>query len=159
MTIKLVKFKKNFITKTMIGWLNDKNLVRYSQQRFFKHTKVSCTKFYLDNLRNKNLYFAIFDGNRHIGNIRAVIDKFNSVADIGILIAYQDNGYGNIAWKKMMDILVKRGVRKITGGAMISNKAMIKIFTNNKMKLEYRKIKHFKLKSSYIDLVGYCYFS
>jgi hypothetical protein len=60
MTTKLVKFKKNFITKTMIGWLNDKNLVRYSQQRFFKHTKVSCTKFYLDNLRNKNLYFAIF---------------------------------------------------------------------------------------------------
>ena len=159
MTIKLVKFKKNFITKTMIGWLNDKNLVRYSQQRFFKHTKVSCTKFYLDNLRNKNLYFAIFDENRHVVNARAVIDKFNSVADISILIAYQDHGYGNSAWKKMMNILVKRGVRKITGGAMITNKAMIKIFINNRMKLEYRKIKHFKLQSSYIDLVGYYYFS
>ena len=159
MTIKLVEFKKNFITKTMIDWLNDKNLMRYSEQRFFKHTKDSCIKFYLDNLRNKNLYYAIFDENRHIGNVRAVIDKFNSVADIGILIAYQDNGYGNIAWKKMMNILVKRGVRKITGGAMIVNKAMIKIFTNNRMKLEYRKIKHFKFQSSYIDLVGYCYFS
>ena len=97
MNIKLVKFKKNFITKTMIDWLNDKNLMRYSVQRFFKHSKVSCIKFYLDNLRNKNLYYAIFDGNRHVGNVRAVIDKFNSVADIGILIAYQDKGYGNIA--------------------------------------------------------------
>ena len=159
MAIKLVKFKKRFITKTMIGWLNDKNLMRYSEQRYFKHTKVSCIKFYLDSLCNKNLYYAILDKNRHVGNIRAVIDKFNSVADIGILIAYQDKGYGNIAWKKMMNILVKRGVRKITGGAMIANKAMIRIFKNNRMKLEYKKIKHFKLQKKFIDLVGYCYFS
>jgi RimJ/RimL family protein N-acetyltransferase len=159
MNIKLVKFKKKFITKTMIGWLNDKNLMRYSEQRYLKHTKVSCIKFYLDNLRNKNLYYAILDENRHVGNIRAVIDKFNSVADIGILIAYQDHGYGNIAWKKIMNILVKKGVRKITGGAMKANKAMIKIFLNNGMKLEYRKIKHFKLQCSYTDLVGYYYFS
>ncbi len=159
MNIKLVKFKKNFITKTMIDWLNDKSLMRYSEQRFFKHSKVSCIKFYLDNLRNKNLYYAIFDKNRHIGNIRAVIDKFNSVADIGILIAYQNKGYGNIAWKKMMNILEKRGVRKITGETMIANKAMIRIFKNNRMKLEYKKIKHFKLQKKFIDLVGYCYFS
>jgi hypothetical protein len=145
MNIKLVKFKKKFITKTMIGWLNDKNLMRYSEQRYLKHTKVSCIKFYLDNLRNKNLYYAILDENRHVGNIRAVIDKFNSVADI--------------AWKKIMNILVKKGVRKITGGAMKANKAMIKIFLNNGMKLEYRKIKHFKLQCSYTDLVGYYYFS
>ena len=159
MAIKLVKFKKRFITKTMIGWLNDKNLMRYSEQRYFKHTKVSCIKFYLDNLRNKNLYYAIFDENRHVGNVRAVIDKFNSVADIGILIAYQDNGYGNIAWKKMMNILEKRGVRKITGGTMIANKAMIRIFKNNKMKIEYKKTKHFKLQKKFVDLVSYCYFS
>ena len=125
MNIKLVKFKKNFIKKTMIDWLNDKNLMRYSEQRFFKHSKVSCMKFYLDNLRNKNLYYAIFDENRHVGNIRAVIDKFNTIADISILIAYQGKGYGNIAWKKMMNILLKSGVRKITVGAMIVNKAMI----------------------------------
>ena len=159
MTIKLVKFKKKFITKAMISWLNDKNLMRYSEQRFFKHTRASCIKFYSDNLRSNNLYYAIFDENRHIGNIRVVVDKFNSVADIGILIAYQNHGYGNIAWKKIMNILVKKGVRKITGGAMITNKAMIKIFTNHRMKLEFRKIKHFKLQSSYVDLVSYYYFS
>jgi RimJ/RimL family protein N-acetyltransferase len=159
MTIKLVKFKKKFITKAMISWLNDKNLMRYSEQRFFKHTRASCIKFYSDNLRSNNLYYAIFDENRHIGNIRVVVDKFNSVADIGILIAYQNHGYGNIAWKKIMNILVKKGVRKITGGAMITNKAMIKIFTNHRMKLECRKIKHFKLQSSYVDLVSYYYFS
>ena len=159
MNIKLVKFKKNFITKTMIDWLNDKSLMRYSEQRFFKHSKVSCIKFYLDNLRNKNIYYAIFDENRHVGNVRAVIDKFNSVADIGILIGYQDKGYGNIAWKKMMNILEKRGVRKITGGTMIANKAMIRIFKNNRMKFEYKKIKHFKLQKKFVDLVGYCYFS
>ena len=159
MNIKLVKFKKIFITKNMINWLNDKNLMRYSEQRFFKHSKVTCIKFYLDNLRNKNLYYAIFDKNRHVGNIRAVIDKFNSVADIGILIAYQNKGYGNIAWKKMMNILKKIGVRKITGGTMIANKAMIRIFKNNRMKLEYKKIKHFKLQKKFVDLLGYYYFS
>lgn len=159
MIIKLVKFRKKFITKTMIGWLNDKNLMRYSEQRFFKHTKASCIKFYLDNLRNKNLYYAIFDENKHVGNIKAVIDKFNSVAGIRILIAYKNRGYGNIAWKQIMDILIKRGVRKIVGGTMVENKAMIKIFKNNGMKLEYKKIKHFKFKRKYIDLVGYYYFS
>jgi len=159
MTIKLVKFKKNFITKTMIGWLNDKNLMRYSEQRFFKHTKASCIKFYYDNLCNDNLYYAIFDENKHIGNIKAVIDKFNSVAGISILIAYKNQGYGNAAWKKIMDILVKRGVRKITAGTMITNKAMIRIFKNNRMKLEYKQIKHFKLQRKYVDLVRYYFFS
>ena len=42
---------------------------------------------------------------------------------------------------------------------MKTNKAMIKIFENHGMKIEYRKIKYFKLQKKYIDLVGYYYFS
>mgnify|MGYP001209666659 CR=1 FL=1 len=157
-SIKLVKFNKKFISKKYISWLNDKNLMKYSENRYKKHTKLSCKK-YLNNFnKTHNKFFAIIDTDNsdHIGNITAIIDKKNNTADIGILIGKKNRGYGQIAWKTMMNYLFKINIRKITGGCMRNNKAMIKIFIKSKMNFEYIKKKHFLYdKKKLIDFIGY----
>ena len=56
MKIKLVKFNKKFLTKRYISWLNDKKLMRFSEQRLKKHTLNSCKK-YLEESKKKKIYF------------------------------------------------------------------------------------------------------
>jgi len=140
-SIKLVKFDYNFITKKYISWLNNKILMQYSERRHQKHSIRSCKK-YLDSFKNShNKFFAIVDckNYEHVGNITTIIDKKNRTADIGILIGKCKKGYGLLAWKIMIKYLFSKKIRKVTGGAMINNKAMIKIFINSKMKFEYIK--------------------
>ena len=55
MKIKLVKFNKKFLTKRYISWLNDKKLMRFSEQRFKKHTLNSCKK-YLEEFSKKKRF-------------------------------------------------------------------------------------------------------
>ena len=43
--IKLIKFNKNFITSKYIRWLNNKNLMQYSDRRHQKHNKKSCRNY------------------------------------------------------------------------------------------------------------------
>lgn len=161
-TIKLVKFNSKFINKKYIDWLNNKFLMRYSENRHFKHDIKSCKK-YLESFQNtSNKFFAIVEKNNleHVGNITAIIDEKNKTADIGILIGKENQGYGFLAWKNMMNYLFKRKIRKITGGCMVNNKAMINIFIKSKMKFEYKKKKQFLYsKNKSVDLVVYYKFN
>ena len=56
MRIDLVKFNKKFITKKYISWLNNKQLMKYSEQRLKKHNYKSC-KLYLQNAKKIKTYF------------------------------------------------------------------------------------------------------
>ena len=137
MKIKLVKFNKKFITKKYISWLNNKKLIKYSDQRLKKHTYESC-KLYLQNTkRNKDLFFAVVEKTtkKHVGNIYVKMDKVNNTGDIRILIGEGSKGYGFDAWNSAIKVLKKMNIRKITGGTISINKAMIKIFKKSKMKI------------------------
>ena len=70
-------------------------------------------------------------------------DYKNLTCDIGILIGYPGKGFGKVAWKKMIDFLLKKKFRKISGGCMSNNTAMIKIFKSSGMKFEYKKRKQY----------------
>ena len=160
MKIKLVKFNKKFLTKRYISWLNDKKLMRFSEQRFKKHTLNSCKKYLEESQKKKDLFYAIVDKSyeRHVGNIYIKIDKLNNIGDIRILIGEPRNKYGFYAWMEAIKKLKKLKVRKITGGSIKTNKAMIKIFKKSNIKLENTKKKYFKIKNNFYDLVGYCMF-
>ncbi len=156
--IKLIKFNKNFITSKYIRWLNNKNLMQFSDRRHQKHNQKSCRR-YLESFKNSdNKFFAIVDiyTQEHVGNITAIIDKKNSTADIGILIGKNNQGYGLAAWKLMIQYLFSKKIRKVTGGAMINNKAMVKIFIKSKMKFEYlKKEQYLYKKNKPVDFIGY----
>lgn len=156
--IKLIKFTKKFITKDYIGWLNDKMLMKYSENRHTSHDIKSCKK-YLESFKNtNNKFFAIIDSKNfeYVGTITAMIDNKNKTADIGVLIGKGNYGYGFLAWKAMMNFLYKKKIRKITGGCMINNRAMLKIFKKSKMCLEYIKKKQVLYKKNKpVDIAVY----
>ena len=60
------------------------------------------------------------------------MDKVNNTGDIRILIGESKKGYGFDAWNSAIKVLKKMNIRKITGGTISINKAMIKLlsFTN-----------------------------
>ena len=57
MDIKLVKFTKNLISKSYLGWLNNPKLNKYSRLREKKNTKKDALN-YLNQMRS-NLFYAI----------------------------------------------------------------------------------------------------
>jgi RimJ/RimL family protein N-acetyltransferase len=166
------KFKitiRNFdikdIDKNYIDALNNKKLMKFSENRFKSFNRKSCLDYYRAMKLKKNYFFLILKNDLinfvkiPIGTMTCYIDHHNKSCDLGILIWEAGKGYGNIAWKlAIKKIFTDTRIRKITAGAMENNVAMIKIFKNSGMKFELRKKKNFLFKNKYTDMIGYCIF-
>jgi RimJ/RimL family protein N-acetyltransferase len=134
----------------MVNWLNDPDVVRYSEQRHEKHDAES-QQFYItetDIFREIHVRdYPDGDGNRKfIGTITASIDKNNSVADVGILIGAKEEwgkGYGTEAWTAFCEHLLTHGIRKIEAGCMSANFGMLRIFRKYGMFHEGHRTHHF----------------
>ena len=130
----ITPFSERHLTERYVEWLNDSNLMRYSEQRHKIHTIESCRKYMQSFENTPNYFWAIEEvkiDNRHIGNINSYVDKNNLLADIGILIGDTTcggKGYATEAMRVIVDFLFKKQkLRKITSGTISSNKAMLKI--------------------------------
>lgn len=133
--IVLRDFSVENITPTYIGWLNNNDLMRYSNQRFRSHSIETCMD-YLNSFRcTDNLFLAIYSGTDFIGTMTAYISWVHKTADIGLLIGGQSQGlgFGRDSWVTLMEYLIELGLRKVTGGALRCNSAMIKIMINSGM--------------------------
>ena len=76
------KFKKSDINKTYISWLNDKSLMKFSENRHFRFTKKKCLLLYEENKKNKNFFFLIQKNNKfktQIGTMIGKVDNINKV--------------------------------------------------------------------------------
>lgn len=140
--VSLRLFHKDDITDKYIGWLNDPQVVRFSNQRFITHDRENCLK-YLDSFVNTdNLFLSVRrnDTGQAIGTMSAYISRHHSTVDIGILIGellVWGKGYGQDAWNTLTQwLLTQDSTRKITGGALACNQAMIHIMEHSGMKLE-----------------------
>lgn len=153
-----IPFEENLITDNYIGWLNDKNIMKYSEQRHVAHDRETALKYFKSFTNTPHIYLAILDkvNRNHIGNILAHINIPNNVSDISILIGgeHHGKGVGNEAWFSMMKYLfIEKNIRKITAGTMMLNKGMLKIFENNQMKIEGIRKKQFLLEGKEVDAV------
>ena len=143
--------------REIIGWLNNPEVVKYSEQRHKHHTMESQLA-YIQSLRPGDPYLAIYQDEIMIGTGLATIDLHNKVADVGILIGYTNrwrSGLGFEAWKGMCDPLLHdfKVVRKIEAGCMAANIGMMGICAHYGMMEEGRQDDHFCVNDSYIDLV------
>ena len=85
--IKLIKYKNPYITKNWIKWLNDKEVTKYSDQRFKKHTFISQRKYLKKLKANNTVFFKIYFKQKEIGNIFLTnIDENNENCEIAYLI-------------------------------------------------------------------------
>lgn len=139
----------------IVKWLNDPEVVRFSEQRHKKHT-LATQLAYVQTFKGEDIYWGIYHGDSIIGTISYHIDKPNSVANVGIMIGDKDYwgmGYGFEAWKRICDYLLWKGVRKVEAGCMAINASMIRICLRYGMTEEGRIKGHFLYQNKPTDLL------
>lgn len=142
------------VHKEIIGWLNDPNIVRYSEQRHHKHTIATQTE-YVDSLGEDDLYLSINQDKIMIGTMSVHVDKHNSVANVGIMIGDPSkwgHGYGFEAWKAVCDRLLGT-YRKVEAGCMVCNLGMMGVCSHYGMMEEGIREDHFIYNGHPIDLI------
>ena len=160
--LKIVPFKEAYLTDRYVGWLNDPEVVKYSEQRHQYHSLESCRAYFLMIESSANIFLAICDKltGLHIGNVSVNMDMNNGIADISIMIGDRDfwgKGLGSEAFTAVVGNLLERGdVRKVTAGTMAANKPMLKAMALAGMEEEARRGSHYLLNGTPVDMV---YFS
>lgn len=147
MRIVLTPFCESDITDVYVSWLNDPAVVRFSNQRFLHHTKETCRQYMQSFSETRNLFMAIrvVGRQRMIGTMTAYVAHRHGTADMGLLIGDPiewGKGYGFEAWMLLMTRLFEEEkLRKVTGGALDCNMAMIRIMEKSGMHLEAVRVR------------------
>lgn len=164
--LSLEPFSSRHSIDILVGWLNDKEVVRYSEQRHIKHTIESQTRYLESFTNSSNCFWAVIQKmstDEMIGSITAYIDPHNSVADVGILIGSRGHwnlGFGTEAFKAVVDwLIVRKGMHKVTAGAMAENEGMIKIMNKIGMYEESRRRRYFLFQGREVDFVQWTIFA
>jgi [ribosomal protein S5]-alanine N-acetyltransferase len=158
-------FSEKYLSLQYVNWLNDPEVVRFSDQRRYKHSLESCREYWKSFTDSPNYFWAVVemgDEPRHIGNMNTYVDKNNLIADIGILIGEKSvwgKGYGLEAWMAVCNyLLTDAKIRKITAGALSTNTRMLSIMRHAGMFEECRRIRHAFFEGDYVDIVHYALF-
>ena len=161
----LEPFLDKYISDKYVSWLNDHEVVKYSENRHRQHTIESCSEYAGSFNDSPSCFWAVTlkDTGEHIGNINAHIDSHNSVADVGIMIGDSKcwgKGYGAEAWGGVLDFLLNDlKIRKVTAGTMLANKGMIKIMQRSGMLDDGIRKREFLLDGDEVDIVHMAIFS
>jgi len=163
--LRIVQFGEEHLTERYVGWLNDADVVRYSEQRHVRHSLESCRAYFEFMQKSDDFFCAIEEieqGLGHIGNISITMDKPNSVADIAIMIGLKlawGHGYGQEAWSGVLDALLGReGIRKVSAGTVASNSGMIEIMRRSGMIEDGVRKGHLVFGDNAVDVVHYAAF-
>jgi len=143
-----------------LGWLRNPDVVRYSEQRHREHT-LSTQHRYVSSFVGKSKLWGIYlvESGIHIGNLSAMHDAPNNVADVGIMIGethFWGRGYAGEAWKAACHWLLDKdggGIRKLEAGCARSNTAMLKIIQGSGFKQEGEMLNHFLFDGAPVSAV------
>ncbi|MDP6951548.1 MAG: GNAT family N-acetyltransferase, partial [Alphaproteobacteria bacterium] len=148
------------LAERYVGWLNDPEVVRYSEQRHHRHSMESCRRYVRAMADAGNPLWAIIAVDPalgHIGNISANLDLNNRICDVTILIGERSawgRGLGREAWTAVCDFMLGPGaMRKVVGGAMAANRAMIRIMERSAMQPDGSRPRHYLLDGVETDVV------
>lgn len=130
--VRLRPFSAEDIDAAYLGWLNDAETTRWSNQRFARHDRASCAAYLASFTGTANLFLSVRDAgdDRAVGTITAYRNLNHNSADMGILIGDRSawgRGYGQDAWNALLEWLLAEGVRKISCGTLAVNKPMTRI--------------------------------
>lgn len=140
--VTLQPFTETDISADYISWLNNPEVVRYSNQRFKAHHHQSCTRYVASFINTDNFFIAIrrLDDNQLIGTMTAYISRHHQTVDVGIMVGASSvwgKGYGQDAWNTLIGWLnAQHKIRKITAGTLSCNTGMLKIMQRSGMELE-----------------------
>ncbi len=157
---RLVRFTRDHLTQSYVDWLNDPEVVRFSEQRHHHHTLESCQTYFCSMQGSGDLFLAIealTPPLGHIGNITVSHDPWNRSADIAIMIGdprARARGLGQCVWSGLVDYLLGQGgLRRVTAGTMGCNRSMIALMEKSGMEIEATRRRAFVLDGEEVDLV------
>lgn len=139
--VRIDTFVEADLTPAYVGWLNDPEVVRFSNQRFRTHGLDSCRAFMrqFDGSPNDFLSVKTMDG-RPIGTMTCYRAVPHGTVDVGIMIgnrAFWGGGYGHDSWSCVMAwLLAQPDVRKVTAGTLDCNVGMVRLMERSGMILE-----------------------
>lgn len=156
----LEPFSERHLTDRYVSWLNDPDVVRYSEQRHKRHDLTSC-KAYMESFAGSPHYFIAIAAKDpslgHIGNINVYVDENNGTADIGILLGHKKIwgcGYGAEAWEAVCRyLLLDRKFRKVTAGTSANNEGMRGIMRRCSMLDDGKRQRQLVIDGQEIDVV------
>jgi len=158
--LSLIPFGPSHLTDRYVAWLNDPEVVRFSEQRHRRHTAETCQAYVASFAGTQNHLWAMVCVDPdlgHIGNISATVDGPNRATDIAILIGEKKawgRNLGTDAWSTAQDwLLGAGGMRKTTAGTMSENLGMLAIMRKTGMIEEGRRRAQFLLDGREVDLV------
>lgn len=158
--LRIVPFNEKHLHQKYVAWLNDPELMRYSEHRHEKHDLESC-RVYLKSFEGTTNYFWAIEENEiglgHIGNINAYVNRKNSIADIGILVGAreaQKKHYGIEAWEGVCSFLFNTlHIRKVTAGTLSVNTPMLKIMDLANMVEDGIRKRHYIFEGHEVDVI------
>ena len=159
--IQLQPFTASDIDDHYIQWLNDKDVVRYSNQRFLKHDRASCLRYLATFENTGNLFFSIryMEDGRQIGTMTAYVSPHHGTVDVGIMLGDKSvwgHGYGQDAWDTFTNwLLAQNHIRKLTAGTLAANTGMIKLMERSGMALEAIHKAQEMVEGSPMDILYY----
>jgi len=162
--VLLKRFVQSDIGKTYISWLNDPDVVRFSNQRFLEHDFESCLRYLASFDGTKNLFINVrnLSDERSLGTMTAYVSSHHGTADVGIMIGDKSAwglGYGQDAWNTLTDwLLEQNGTRKITAGTLACNTGMIKLMERSGMHHEATRKAQEVINSEAVDILYYARF-
>ncbi|MDC0586982.1 GNAT family N-acetyltransferase [Gammaproteobacteria bacterium] len=146
------------ISDEYVSWLNNKDLMKYSEQRHKLHT-IETSKKYLASFSSTPNYFLSIKTKKGemIGTMTIYQDTYNKICDMGILIGSSSSrgkGYGFEAWIaaiKWVELNLKP--RKITAGAVSANKSMLRLMEKSNMHDDGQRKEHYLIDGKSMDII------
>ncbi len=161
--VRLQKFTDENLADEYISWLNDFDVVRYSNQRFRQHNQETCRAYFNSFENSDHIFVAIYQDTKFIGTMTAYISRIHQTADMGIMIGdrqYWGKGVGKDAWTTLMQGLFEQSqLRKITGGTLRCNKAMVNIMVSSGMQPDGIRIAQELVDGNPVDILHFAKFS
>lgn len=163
--LRLRPFQPADINATYLGWLNDPEVTRFSNQRFHQHTAESCEAYLASFTASSNSFLLIEkrQDQQPIGTATMYRNSHHGTADIGLMLGERccwGQGYGSEAWQASLEaLLAEAAMRKVTGGTARPNQAMVQIMERAGMYLEAVRTGQELIEGKPVDLLYYARFA
>jgi RimJ/RimL family protein N-acetyltransferase len=162
--VLLRSFTASDINEAYIGWLNDKDVVQFSNQRFLRHDRDSCLRYLASFEGTDNLFISVrrLSDDSPVGTMTAYVSSHHGTVDVGILIGDKSvwgMGYGQDAWNTLTNWLLTRDdIRKLTAGTLACNYGMIKLMERSGMHHEATRREQEIVNAQAADILYYAKF-
>lgn len=162
--VQLRPFTSEDISEAYLGWLNDPQVTRFSNQRFRRHDRTSSLAYLASFEGTDNLYMSMrrLTDDSAIGTMTAYLSRHHGTVDVGIMVGDRrawGKGYGQDGWNVMLDWLAGlENIRKITAGTAAPNIGMQRLMERSGMTLEARRIGQEIIEGKPEDILYYARF-